>query len=229
MGSRKHKSGCAIWRTDVRHIPTLIKSGMVAGAMINGPALNRAYAATKRAHDERLRASGIKVPDVIDRSDLGVFPIERARLKSLPGSVAIFVVCSISYGWSLQRIWPLAVPLVLQFFIGTATMIQFNAITTLLVDLYPLASASATASNNLIRCLVGAAATAIVNPMIQAIGSGWAFTTAGLVIVSVTPLLWVEWEYGQRFRSRRRARLNDKIMAREEQKRKEPEERKAEP
>lgn len=61
--------------------------------------------------------------------------------------------------------------------LGVTTIL--NSVSTLLVDLYPKQAASATAANNLYRCLCGAAGTAIIEPLINAIGEGQLLRTNG--------------------------------------------------
>jgi hypothetical protein len=56
--------------------------------------------------------------------------------------------------------------------VGFAATTQFNSVATLMVDLYPSQSASATAANNLYRCLVGAAGTAFIEPLLRKLGPG---------------------------------------------------------
>jgi hypothetical protein len=79
-------------------------------------------------------------------------------------------------------------------------------ITTYLVDIFPRRSASATAAVNLARCLMGAGATASVNPTIAAIGVGWTFTLwTGLMALSLV-FVAVEMRYGAIWRKRREAK-----------------------
>jgi hypothetical protein len=67
----------------------------------------------------------------------------------------------------------LAAPLILQFMIGLCLTGSFNVLSVLLIDLYPLSPATATAANNLVRCLMGAAGTAVIIQMIKGMGRGW--------------------------------------------------------
>lgn len=106
----------------------------------------------------------------------------------------VYISVCIIYGWTVEKAVHLSVPLICQFFgssplwllspeisllkvfvnstVGLCVTTQFNAIGTLLVDLHPTRSASATAANNLYRCLMGAAGTAVINPIIDALGTG---------------------------------------------------------
>lgn len=48
---------------------------------------------------------------------------------------------------------------------------------TMLIDLQPGRGSAITGSFNFVRCLLGAAGTATIEPMIQRIGVGWAFVS----------------------------------------------------
>jgi hypothetical protein len=61
-----------------------------------------------------------------------------------------------------------------------------NGTQTLLVDLFPGRGASITASNNLVRCILGAVMTVAVDPGIQGVGVGWFFTVRKLTLVERT-------------------------------------------
>lgn len=87
-------------------------------------------------------------------------------------SLVLMLASSVVYGWTVDKAVHLSVPLICQFGVGFASMTQFTSISTLLVDLFPHKSASATASNNLSRCLLGAGATAVIDPIIGAMGNG---------------------------------------------------------
>ena len=78
---------------------------------------------------------------------------------------------------------------------------------TMLVDLYPMSPATATAANNLVRCLMGAAGTAVIIQMIEGMGRGWCFTFVAAVIFFTSPLLWVELKWGPKWREDRRAKM----------------------
>ena len=92
----------------------------------------------------------------------------------------------------MERNAPLAVPLVLSFIIGLCLTASFNVVSTMVVDLYPWGPATATAANNLMRFLMGAAGTAVIIQMVQGMGRGWCFTFIATVIFFTSPLLWAE-------------------------------------
>ncbi|KAI9852926.1 MAG: hypothetical protein M1838_003720 [Thelocarpon superellum] len=138
----------------------------------------------------RRHARRLGFPVVKNRQDdLTHFPLELARLQvALPllylGSAAI-----IANGWTLHLGVSLAGPCVFLFVIGFCLVAAFNCMNILMVDLYPGRAATATAANNLVRCLLGAVGTAVVIPVIDAIGTGWAYTLAALLWVAFSPLM----------------------------------------
>nr|ANF07284.1 MFS [Paecilomyces fulvus] len=69
-----------------------------------------------------------------------------------------------------------------------------------------MAEATAMAANNLVRCLLGAAATAIVHPMINVLGRGWTYTYVGATVISIAPVLLLVLVRGLGWRKEREAR-----------------------
>ena len=93
-----------------------------------------------------------------------------------------------------------------------------KVMSTMLVDLYPSSPATATAANNLVRCLVGAAGTAVIIQMINGMGRGWCFTFIAAVIFFTSPLLWVELKWGPKWREQRRVRVEKREEVKEARK-----------
>jgi len=138
--------------------------------------------------------------------DLRNFPIERTRIQILGGPLILGALLIIGYGWCLDKNGPLAVALILLFFLGIALTVIVNTMSTVMVDLYPKKGATVTAANNLVRCLLSAGAVAVVAPVINAIGVGGAYSIlAGLLFLS-TPLLPLVIKLGPIGRERRRRR-----------------------
>lgn len=181
-----------------------------------------------KAMDWNYRRVAKKVGFAIDRKrgdDLRTFPIERKSIPNLPqllrnltnppgarlqvafpalmiGNTSVLV-----YGWVLQQEVHLAVPLILQFLMGVFLAGSFNVLSVLLVDLYPQKPATATAANNLVRCAFGAAGTAVIFEMRDAMGTGWCFAFIGLVMFAVSQILWLLTKYGPGWREERRKRM----------------------
>ncbi|KAA8913644.1 major facilitator superfamily domain-containing protein [Sphaerosporella brunnea] len=129
--------------------------------------------------------------------DMSKFPIERARLRSIFWMAGVYVAVLICYGWVLHS---LAAPLVLTFIVGAFGTGLFTILSSLIVDLYPTKPSSATACNNLVRCLMGAGGTAVIESMLNAMGRGWCFTFVGLVCLLMSPILLVERRHGMKWR-----------------------------
>lgn len=149
---------------------------------------------------------GIPPAAALSRADLVDFPFARTRLRSIWWLLAVFVVATGLYGFSLQ-LDIIALPLILQFAISYTANSIFALNSTLVVDLYPRASASATAVNNLVRCLVGAGGVAVVQVLIDKVGSGPTFALWAGVTALLTPLLVLQWRNGQRWARERRERI----------------------
>ncbi|KAL8680722.1 MAG: hypothetical protein Q9186_003121 [Xanthomendoza sp. 1 TL-2023] len=117
--------------------------GSVAGAYCSGKIMNRDYRLTARSHNIVINtASG---------DDLMKFPIEKARLRNIWYSIGISGACTIAYGWVIHS----------HAFCGT-----------LLTDLHPKAPASAQAANNIMRCTWAGAGLALLQIILDAIGTG---------------------------------------------------------
>ncbi|EGS21294.1 uncharacterized protein CTHT_0031480 [Thermochaetoides thermophila DSM 1495] len=146
--------------------------------------------------------------------DLSKFPIEKARLMPVYPILSAGIIAVICYGWVLQFETNLAGPLVLLFVVGLCVTGSFSILNTLVVDLYPEAPATAVAANNLVRCLFGAAGTAFIESMLQAMGRGWTYTFWALILVIFSPTLWVLSVWGPEWREERRVR---KLKAKEQE------------
>ncbi|KAJ9639624.1 hypothetical protein H2204_003694 [Knufia peltigerae] len=96
------------------------------------------------------------------------FPIFHARLRSMIYLIPLSTLPLVAYGWVLEyRLHP-SIPLILQFVIGGAITIIFNACGTLVVDLHSLRPSTAQAAVNLVRCALAAGGLAALQPLIDA-------------------------------------------------------------
>ena len=170
-----------------------LAGGSVVAAAVVGPAINRNY----RRHAARLGLT-------VDRSrqmNLSGFPIERARLEVGLPLLALSAVVMICWGWVLQVGTSLAVPCVLLFLLGVGMIGFSNTSSVLIIDIYPGRAGAAVAANNLTRCLLGAGASAAIVPMINAMGSGWAYVLLGLLYVGCSPVLFLIMRNGVKWRA----------------------------
>ncbi|KAK8119144.1 major facilitator superfamily transporter [Apiospora kogelbergensis] len=148
--------------------------------------------------------------------DLAGFPIERARLEIGLPLLALAGAVLMGWGWAMQYRTHLAVPCVLLFLLGIGIIGFSNTSNVLLVDVNPGHAGSATAANNLTRCLVGAAATAAINPMISGMGDGWAFFILGALCFAGAPMLLVIMKHGVRWRKQKAEKQRVKKEQKEE-------------
>lgn len=85
----------------------------------------------------------------------------------------------------------------------------------LMVDIYPGKPATATAANNVVRCLLGAAATAAIGPMTNAMGNGWAYTTLALLFVVSSAGPVATMKYGIKWRKVKKEKAARKQQAKD--------------
>ncbi|KAG9094371.1 hypothetical protein FRC06_010876 [Ceratobasidium sp. 370] len=139
----------------------------------------------------------------VDKQDL---PIEHTRLKRVPIVFFIEIGACIGYGWSVQAKAPLAVPLILQFIVGLMSMCIMTVNQTILIDMYPSQGSSITASNNFVRCLLGAGTISIQDFIINAINPGWTYVLFSGICMLTVPVFVLEWRYGATWRKKRAAK-----------------------
>lgn len=130
-----------------------LAAGSVGAASLVGPLINWNF---------RRHCATLGIP-----WDCTEFPVERARLEIGLPLLAVGGASLIGWGWAVNATAHVAVPCVISVIIG-----YNNTTNALLVDIYPGKAATATAANNLTRCLVGAGASAAIVPMMKAMGVG---------------------------------------------------------
>jgi multidrug resistance protein len=183
--------------------------GCLIAPLINGKLLDWNYRRTARK-------CGFKIDKKRGDTLTGAFPIERARFEVAAPMILIGDAAVLAYGWVMQAETSLAVPLVLQFIMGLCLNGGFQAMSVVLVDMYPQQPSTATAANNLCRCLMGAAGTGIIIQMVEGMGRGWCFTFVSGVVLLCSPILWVLIKWGPGWRDERRAREGVRLTKQEE-------------
>ncbi|KAJ3537795.1 hypothetical protein NM208_g6176 [Fusarium decemcellulare] len=183
--------------------------GCVAGSLSTGWLLDKSF----KSAEARYRAEH-GIDDEQDVSKKGGFPLVRARLRLMPYFSLALLFSLALYGPSfefddLRRQFTanLAAPLGLQFLIAFTATAIFNINSTLLIDCFPDRPASATALNNLCRCLLGAAGVSAIQPMIDTVKIMKAFLIVTGIVLASTPLVWVEWKWGEKWRLEREKKL----------------------
>lgn len=135
------------------------------------------------------------------------FPLEHARLIQLTALIPAFVFATLVFGFSIGPLTSIALPLMAQFVIGYSSTAVLNVNNTLTVDLYPGKGASATAVNNLARCLLGAVGVSLTNLALEKLKAYVLFSILGGVVALSSFTVFLEWRYGMRWRNKRAERM----------------------
>ncbi|KAH8908294.1 putative MFS transporter [Coniochaeta sp. PMI_546] len=170
------------------------------GPMIIRPVIGRIMDSNFRRHARR---QGVEILQDRQQSIDG-FPIERARLETSLVMVYLSSAAIIPYGWTMSLDHPpLPAALVLLFVLGVCLSAAFQPLTALLVDINPRSPAAATAAHQFVRCVLGAAGVAVVNPMLNGIGRGWTSTLIALVWVVFSACWWAVIYWGPKWRKQK--------------------------
>ncbi|KAL9089240.1 MAG: hypothetical protein Q9165_005808 [Trypethelium subeluteriae] len=183
------------------------------GALVSTLTVGRMMDWNYRRHAQRLGLS-VEKGAKSKQHDMLLFPIEQARLEVVLPFLFLGAALTAAYGWCVQKKVNVAGPIVLLFFQGYTLVTGFQSLSVLIVDLNRTSAATATAANNLVRCLLGAGASAVVNPLTEAVGYGWTCTIAALLWLGFTPLLLLLMKYGQHWRRKKAERTKAKNRGR---------------
>lgn len=119
-----------------------------------------------------------------------------------PYMMGINFVATLAYGWCVGRT-SCAAPIVFLFLNGFTVGTLSTIFQNLMLDFLPGRSAGVSASSNFIRCLLGAAGTACIEYMIDAMGTGGTYTVvAGISALSVPGVITI-MIYGPTWRAKR--------------------------
>ncbi|KAF3393539.1 MFS antiporter QDR2 [Talaromyces pinophilus] len=195
------------WQIGLCFLPNGL--GCICGSLGTGWLLDHSF---RHAQARFKEEHGIPAQEsVVSRSD---FPYIKARLRLVPLFSVILMVSLVLYGPSFEfndihRYFTpnLAAPLILQFIIAFSATAIFNINSTVLIDCFPDRPASATALNNLCRCLLGAAGVSVIQPLINALRAMRSFSIVSGAVLLCMPLIWVEWKWGEKWRREREKRL----------------------
>ncbi|KAK7695413.1 hypothetical protein QCA50_000049 [Cerrena zonata] len=185
-----------------------IGGGMLFGGVIAGKVLDREYRRMEKKLLSKTKEKPVDPESVtqIDKDD--EFPIEKARFRTMPIYLALFIVTCAGYGWTLQQGVNIACPLILLIIMGYGIISILNTTQTLIVDLAPGQGSSITACNNLVRCSLGAALVSIIDIIIKSVGIGWAYVILAAMCLVVSPPFLSIMYIGPKFRAARKAKLH---------------------
>lgn len=188
--------------------------GCVLGSILTGKLMDHNFRMVEK-HYRRQH----KVPDDVEIKGDHSFPYERARLSPMPYLSGLFIIVTALYGASYElnnvnrkAVSNLLISLVLQFAIAFTATAIFSINSAMMVDCFPSKGAGATAVNNLARCSLGAIGVSVVQPMIDTIHIHNTFVTLAAIVALCSPLVWVEWKWGEKWRTDREKRKNKSMV-----------------
>ncbi|KAF2169056.1 hypothetical protein M409DRAFT_65354 [Zasmidium cellare ATCC 36951] len=173
-------------------------AGAIVSAYTTGKLIDWNYRRHARRHNLPLTRNR--------QYDLSDFNIERPRLEIALPLMILTVVSTIAFGWVTNQKVNLAGPIIVIFIAGYGYSAAFQTLNVLMIDVYPSKPATITAAGNLARSEIGAAASAAIAPMIQAMGEGWAFTVIACICLAYTPLLLLVMVKGMKWRQAKQKR-----------------------
>jgi MFS family permease len=177
--------------------------GIIAGGFVAGRLMDANY-------KHVARRAGFVV-DRVRGDDVARFPIEVARSRWSVRIVVVSLGFVVGYGWAVERGVHAAVPLLLQAYLGCKCTVVHQTYSALIVDVFPERTGTAAAANNITRCALAAAAVAMLDPLVGALGYGWVFTLLGLFdAVSCVLAVVALRRWGRGWRDRRAERLKER-------------------
>ncbi|KAI0435002.1 major facilitator superfamily domain-containing protein [Xylaria sp. FL1042] len=166
--------------------------GSIAAVVLVGKMLNWNF----QRHAKRLNITIIKGQHM----DLSEFPIERARVEVLVPPFILSVLVITAWGWTVENRLSVGVVIVLVFLLGLGLSGVASVFSALITDIRPEKASAASASNNIIKFLLGAAMSAAIEPLISAVEPGKAFSIIASFYVVVSPCLVLVVRKGMKWR-----------------------------
>ncbi|KAI4861971.1 MFS general substrate transporter [Hypoxylon rubiginosum] len=166
--------------------------GSICSVLIVGKSMNWNY----RRHARKL---GITV-DRDRQMDLANFPIERARIEVAIPPLILSMVVITAWGWAIENRASVGVICVLVFLLGLGLVSTTSVFNALIADVRPGKTGAASASNNIIKFLLGAAMAAAIDPLIQGVGPGKAYSIIAVLYIILSPCLYLLVKRGMRWR-----------------------------
>ncbi|KAI2471360.1 MFS general substrate transporter [Annulohypoxylon bovei var. microspora] len=166
--------------------------GSIFSVALVGKGMNWNY----RRHARRL---GVRV-DRDRQMDLADFPIERARIEVAIPPLVLSMVIITAWGWALENEVSIAIICVLVFLLGLGLVSTTSVFSALIADVRPGKTGAASAANNIIKFLLGAAMAAAIDPLVRAVGPGKAYSIIAVLYVAFSPCLYFVVTRGMRWR-----------------------------
>lgn len=169
--------------------------GGLIGSFITGKIIDIYYRRSLLKFQER-KEQGLIPPET-------EFNVIRARLLAGLPQNYISVVSFLIFGWSVDKGWAVPAVLITSCISSFCTMSTLSTSSTLLVDLYPGKSSTATSSFNFIRCTLSAIFMGCFAKMKSSMTVGGTFTfICGLVFLG-NFLVFIPMKSGMKWRNQR--------------------------
>lgn len=141
-----------------------------------------------------------KIVKHLSAKNNGVMKPEYRLPPLIPGSMAIPIGLFL-YGWTAQTHQHWILPIIGTGFVGIGVLATFMPITTYMVDAFTIHAASATAATTVLRSLVGCFLPLAGPKMYQTLGLGWGNSLLAFIALSMSPISWIFYKYGERIRN----------------------------
>jgi MFS family permease len=110
---------------------------------------------------------------------LRFLPEDRMK-ENLWLAASLYPAALLWYGWVVDKHVYWIVSCIANFFFGIGSMLVFSCVTTMLTEFTPKRSSSGVALNNFVRQILATIAAVVVQPLINAMGTGWMCTMIAL-------------------------------------------------
>ncbi|KAF2168165.1 hypothetical protein M409DRAFT_21610 [Zasmidium cellare ATCC 36951] len=130
--------------------------------------------------------------------------IAEDRLHSALTAMGLVIPASmLIYGWSIEKsVGGIPLPVIAMFTQGIAQLFCFPSLNTYCLDVMQSRSSEVVAGNYFMRYLFGAAGSAAVLPIVDAIGVGWFSTISAAFVAVAAAGVWATTVWGRGWRER---------------------------
>ncbi|OTA91156.1 hypothetical protein M434DRAFT_397414 [Hypoxylon sp. CO27-5] len=174
----------------------LVYLPMAIGSLFSVALVGKGMNWNYRRHARKL---GLTV-DRDRQMDLSNFPIEKARLEIAIPPLVLSMVIITAWGWALENEVSVGVVCVLVFLLGLGLVSTTSVFNALIADVRPGKTGAASAANNIIKFLLGAAMAAVIDPLLRAVKPGKAYSIIAVLYVVFSPCLYLLVRKGMQWR-----------------------------
>ena len=183
--------------------------GGLCGSFLTGRVIDYYYKkAVKKFEQEK--ASGAIPEDT-------KFNTFKVRLLCVLPQNFVAVISFLLFGWSIDKGWKIPAALITSFVSSYCAMSTLSTMTTLLVDLYPTKSSTASSCFNFVRCSLSSIFMGCFADMKQTMTVGGTFSFLIALLFLANGLTFIPIMYGMQWREKRMLKEEMKAQLKEEQ------------